>query len=64
MAPDRIFQVSDILIHPYFIGKNIICTIRQALTTFNKPGTYVEQATLLILLRKVWYQIYESRILE
>ena len=31
---------------------------------FTKPGTYGEKATLLILLRKVWYQIYESRIFE
>ena len=60
MALDWIFQISDVLIYSAVIGKNIIRTIRQALMTFVKPGTYGEQATLWILLRKVWHRIYES----
>ena len=43
MAPDHISQVSKLLIDPYFIGKNIIRTIRQALTSFSKTGMYGEQ---------------------
>ena len=46
MALDWILQISDVLIHPDVIGNNIICTIKKALTTLAKPGTYVEQATL------------------
>ena len=63
MAPNHISQESDVLIYPAVIYKNIIHTIRQALTTFAKPGTYGEQATLCILLLNFWYRIYESRIL-
>ena len=40
MDPDRIFQVRNLLIYLYVIDKNIIRTIRQALRTFAKPGTY------------------------
>ena len=61
MDPDRILKLSDVLIYPSIISKNIIRTIRQALTTFAKPGTHEEQATLWIILRKVWHPIYESR---
>ena len=63
MVLDWISQLSDALIYLSVIGKNIICTIRQALMPFSKTGMYGEQATSWILLRKLWYQIYESRIL-
>ena len=43
MAPDHTSQVSNVLIYLYFIGKNIILTIRQALTSFPKTGMYGEQ---------------------
>ena len=63
MALDQILQISDALLYHSIINKNIFCTIRYALTTFIKPGTYRDQDILLILLRKVWYQIYQSWIL-
>ena len=63
MATYHIFQVRDILIYPSIIDKNIICIIRQALMTFTKPGTYGEQVELWIIIHKIWYWIYESRIL-
>ena len=62
MAPDHISQVSKVLIYLYFIGKNIVRTIRQALTIFSKTGMYGEQVIWLILLSKVWYWIYKSRM--
>ena len=55
MAPDRILQVRDVLIYLSIIGKNIIHTIRQALTAFSKPVNYGEQDMLWILLHKVTY---------
>ena len=55
IALDQISQISDILIYPAIIGKNIIRTIIQALMTFSTPVTYGEQATLWIILHKVSY---------
>ena len=63
MDLDRISEVRNVLIYLAVIGKNIIRTIRQALMKFSKPGTHGEQSTLWIIIRKVWYRIYESRIL-
>ena len=40
IALDQISQLSDILIYPAIIGKNIIRTIIQALMTFSTPVTY------------------------
>ena len=42
MAPDPIWQVSDVLIYLDVIVLNITRTIRQALTTFPKLVTYGE----------------------
>ena len=42
MALDTMFQVIYVLIYLAVIVSNIIRTIRQALTTFFKTGTYVE----------------------
>ena len=42
MSADQIFQVINVLVYMGVIGKNTICTIRQALMTFGKPGTYGE----------------------
>ena len=55
MAPDHILQVSNVLIYLAVICENIIIMIIQALTTFDKPGTYGEEATLWILLPYVSY---------
>ena len=63
MAMDPLFQISDILLHTAVIGKDIIRAIKHALITFTKPGENREQATLWILLPKVWYRIYKSQIL-
>ena len=52
IALDQISQISDILIYTASIVKNIVCMIKQALTAFAKPVTYVEHITLWILLRK------------
>ena len=57
IALDQISQISDILIYPAIIGKNIIRTIIQALMTFSTPVTYGEQATLWIILCKVSYWV-------
>ena len=62
MAPYWISHVRDVFIYPGVIGKNIIRTIIQALTTFYKTGTYVEQGILWILILKVWHQIFESQV--
>ena len=40
MSPDKILQVRKILEYMYVMGKNIICMIIQAWTTFTKTGTY------------------------
>ena len=39
MPLDIILQVSNVLVDPDNMVKNIICKIRQALTKFFKPGT-------------------------
>ena len=48
MALDRISQISNVLIYPAAIGKQIFCMIRQALTTFSKPVTYVRKYTFCV----------------
>ena len=42
MYQDQIFQGRDVFVYLDVTGKNIICMIRQTLTTFTKPGTYGE----------------------
>ena len=63
MTPDHVFKVINILIYPAVIDKNIIHTIRQTLAKNFKPVTNREQASLWILLRRVWFLLYKSRIL-
>ena len=45
MALDHISQVSNVLIYPSVIGKNIIRKIRQAFTFSPKTSMYGEQVT-------------------
>ena len=42
MAADPIFKVSNVLNHPSVTVSNIISMIRQTITTFSKPGNYIE----------------------
>ena len=53
-ALKRISKISNVLIYPAVIGKNIIVMIRKAFMTFAKPSTYGEEATSWILLFTVW----------